>query len=254
MKNFKKKISYSFDRGSKFYESNAKIQRTICIELLNFYKKLVTHNHNVQFTNALEIGCGSGFMTNQINKLENFKKIHLIDISKKMISIAKENFPNQNFSYEVKDFDNFKNYKIYDFIYSNMSLHWSENFSKLFFYLLNQMPKGGYFIFSLLTSIKFDFDPKEIRKSLFEELINKFPDTDYSESQIDKEKFYFFSKKKIFKEKFKKPIEFFLNLKSIGANVNFKKNKTNIFFLRRMNSEITINYDVIFFLIKKIRA
>ena len=128
----------------------------------------------MQFTNALEIGCGSGFMTNQITKLENFKKIHLIDISKKMISIAKENFPNQNFSYEVKDFDNFKNYKIYDFIYSNMSLHWSENFSKLFFYLLNQMPKGGYFIFSLLTSIKFDFDPKEIKKSLFEELINKF--------------------------------------------------------------------------------
>ena len=43
-----------------------------------------------------------------------------------------------------------------------------------------------------------------------------------------------------------------MNLKSIGANVNFKKNKTNIFFLRRMNSEITINYDVIFFIIKKL--
>ena len=81
MINFKKKISYSFDRGSKFYESNANIQRTICIELLKFYNKLVTHNHKVEFTNALEIGCGSGFMTNQINKLENFKKIHLIDIS-----------------------------------------------------------------------------------------------------------------------------------------------------------------------------
>ena len=233
MINFKKKISYSFDRGSKFYESNANIQRTICIELLKFYNKLVTHNHKVEFTNALEIGCGSGFMTNQINKLENFKKIHLIDISKNMISIAKENFTNENFSYEVKDFD---------------------NFTKLFCYLLNQMPKGGYFIFSLLTSIKFDFDPKEIRKSLFEELINKFPDTDYSESQINKEKFSFFSKKKTFKEKFKKPLDFFLNLKSIGANVNFKKNKTNIFFLRRMNSEITINYDVIFFIIKKIRV
>ena len=49
MMNFKKKISYSFDRGSKFYESNAKIQRTICIELLKFYKKLVTHNHKVEF-------------------------------------------------------------------------------------------------------------------------------------------------------------------------------------------------------------
>ena len=254
MKNFKKQISDSFDRGSEFYELNSNIQKNICVELLNFYKKISKLNKNIKIENALDVGCGSGFMTSQINKHENLKKIHLIDISEKMISKAKENLSEEKFSFEVVDFDTFRNYESYDFIFSNMSLHWSENFSKLFFYLLNQMPKGGYFIFSLLTSIKFDFDPKEIKKSLFEELINKFPDTDYSESQIDKEKFYFFSKKKIFKEKFKKPIEFFLNLKSIGANVNFKKNKTNIFFLRRMNSEITINYDVIFFIIKKIRA
>ena len=97
MMNFKKKISYSFDRGSKFYESNAKIQRTICIELLNFYKKLVTLNHKVQFTNGLEIGCGSGFMTNQINKLENFKKIHLIDISKKNDFYSKRKFSKSKF-------------------------------------------------------------------------------------------------------------------------------------------------------------
>ena len=50
-----------------------------------------------------------------------------------MISKAKKNLSKENFSYEVEDFDNFKNYKIYDFIFSNMSLHWSENFSKLFF-------------------------------------------------------------------------------------------------------------------------
>ena len=54
-------------------------------------------------------------------------------------------------------------------------------------------------------------------------------------------------------EKFKKPLDFFLNLKSIGANFNLKKKKKNIFFLRRMNSEITINYNISFFFIKKIR-
>ena len=52
-----------------------------------------------------------------------------------MISKAKKNLSKENFSYEVEDFDNFKNYKIYDFIFSNMSLHWSENFSKLFFHI-----------------------------------------------------------------------------------------------------------------------
>ena len=108
-------------------------------------------------------------MTNKINKIENLKKIHLIDISKKMISKAKENLK-KKFSFEVADFDTFKNYKIYDFIFSNMSLHWSENFSKLFFHLLNQIPLGGSLIFSIPTSIKFDFNSSETSQNLFEEV------------------------------------------------------------------------------------
>ena len=48
-------------------------------------------NEKIKFKNALEIGCGSGFMTNKINKIENLNNVHLIDISKKMISKAKEN-------------------------------------------------------------------------------------------------------------------------------------------------------------------
>ena len=254
MKNLKKKISNSFDKGSKFYEANANIQKIICIELINFFKKSTIQNKKIKFEKALEIGCGSGFMTNQINQLQNFKKIHLIDISKKMISKAKKNLSKEKFSYEVEDFDNFKNYKIYDFIFSNMSLHWSENFSKLFFHLLDQMPAGGSLIFSIPTSIKFEFDSLEIEDHLFEDLINQLPNVDFLENQIDKEKFIFLSSKKIFSEKFKKPLDFFLNLKNIGANVNLKKTKTNIFFLRRMNSEIIINYKVSFFFIRKIKV
>jgi len=133
MKNFKKQISDSFDRGSEYYELNSNIQKNICIELLNFYKKISKSNKNIQIENALDIGCGSGFMTSQINKCENLKKIHLIDISEKMISKAKENLSEEKFSFEVVDFDTFRNYESYDFIFSNMSLHWSENFSIFFF-------------------------------------------------------------------------------------------------------------------------
>ena len=49
-----------------------------------------------------------------------------------MISKAKENLSEEKFSFEVVDFDTFKNYESYDFIFSNMSLHWSENFSIFF--------------------------------------------------------------------------------------------------------------------------
>ena len=96
---FEKKISRSFDRGSKFYEFNSDIQKNICLELINFYKNLKINRDRMKFENALDIGCGSGFMTNQINRLENFSKIHLIDISKKMISKAKQNLSNEKFSF-----------------------------------------------------------------------------------------------------------------------------------------------------------
>ena len=81
----------------------------------------------------MEIGCGSGFMTNQINQLKNFKKIHLIDISKKMISKAKKNLSKEKFSYEVEDFDNFKNYKIYDFIFQICHYIGQKIFQNFFF-------------------------------------------------------------------------------------------------------------------------
>ena len=195
---FEKKISRSFDRGSKFYEFNSDIQKNICLELINFYKNLKINRDRMKFENALDIGCGSGFMTNQINRLENFSKIHLIDISKKMISKAKQNLSNEKFSFEVADFDNFKCYGIYDLVFSNMSLHWSGNFTKLFFNLLNQIPCGGSFIFSIPNSIKFDFESSEISKDFFEKLINMLPDSDDLNRMIDKDKFYFFSSKKKF--------------------------------------------------------
>ena len=64
-----------------------------------------------------------------------------------------------------------------------MSFHWSENF-QLFFYLLNQMPSGGSLIFSIPTSIKFDFESLEMGKNLIEELINTLPDFNFWQEKL----------------------------------------------------------------------
>ena len=90
-----------------------------------------------------------------------------------------------------------------------MSLHWSENFSKLFFYILNQMPTDSTFIFSIPTSIKFDFDSLEISKNLFEELINTLPDANFLERKIDRKILFFFQKKKYLRRNLKNHLIFF---------------------------------------------
>ena len=58
------------------------------------------------------------------------------------------------------------------------------------------MPSGGSLVFSIPTSIKFDFESLEMGKDLIEELINTLPDFNILERKIDVEKFFFFFKKK----------------------------------------------------------
>ena len=71
------------------------------------------------------------------------------------------------------------------------------------------MPAGGSLIFSIPTSIKFEFDSLEIEDHLFEDLINQLPNVDFLENQIDKEKFIFFSKKKYLRRNLKNRSIFF---------------------------------------------
>ncbi|MFL2675594.1 MAG: hypothetical protein ACJ0G5_02675 [Alphaproteobacteria bacterium] len=53
-------------------------------------------------------------------------------------------------------------------------------------------------------------------------------------------------------EIYNRPIDFFLNLKKIGANVNLSKKKSNILSLRHITVKTLISYDIGFFFIKKI--
>lgn len=74
----------------------------------------------------LDLGCGSGQLTNEINKFG--AKVIGMDSSKEMIADAQAKYPNLQFF--VKDAANFQFEKPFDAIFSNAVLHWvldSEN-------------------------------------------------------------------------------------------------------------------------------
>lgn len=71
----------------------------------------------------LEIGCGTGEISNYIAK-KSKAKILGIDICEPFIKIAKSEYKNQNLEYKVEDFLKFKSdSKKYDFIIGNGILH-----------------------------------------------------------------------------------------------------------------------------------
>ena len=250
MKSLKKNITESFDRGSSTYDINAKIQKKICKQLISFFKNF--DNSDLKIVNALEIGCGSGFMTKELIKLKKIEKIHLLDISSEMIKNVSSQNLHKNTSFEIGDFDNFSRYNEYDFIYSNMAIHWSENIKNLILKILLNLSKNSFFIFSIPHSLKVSFKKKNIAENFCSSLINQFPKYNDIKQMICSENYDLFSKQISLNEIYNRPIDFFLNLKKIGASVSLTKKKSNIFSLRHITVKTLISYDVGFFFIKKI--
>ena len=169
----KPKIKQSFDKGARNYESNCDIQRLICHQLVNFFlerKEKIILSEDIK---GLDLGAGNGILSIELLKFMKFKKLHLIDFSDKMLELAKKKIKQSFVTYEVTDFEDFNEIEKFNFIFSNMSFHWSKNFNVLLKDLLEKISNNTLLFFSIPKSIY--FEKKEPFFSL-DNLMNKFPD------------------------------------------------------------------------------
>lgn len=99
---------YNTFYGDKDYAEEARVVD----KLLQKYCMCKTHNANI-----LNIGCGTGKHDFELNALGY--KVHGIDLSEKMISIARDKVENyKNISFEVGDFRSYRGNVIYEAVIS----------------------------------------------------------------------------------------------------------------------------------------
>ena len=65
---------------------------------------------------GLELGSGSGFFSEQMMRYLEFRKLHLVDISKRMLEKAKVKLKINEINYENLDFDKYKTFNKFNFI------------------------------------------------------------------------------------------------------------------------------------------
>lgn len=137
----KELIHNRFAKNLKNYNENAKIQKRMA-------ERLITFIQNKQPKKILEIGCGTGFLTQLISNSFEFEEYLTIDIVEECREYI--NQINSTISFLPIDIEEFikTNTEKYDLIISNATLQWVNNFENVINKLKHLLNKNGELVFS----------------------------------------------------------------------------------------------------------
>lgn len=144
----KELIKIRFSNKLSTYSENAGIQRKMAEKLISYLKKNT-------FDNILEIGCGTGLLTELAVEKLDFKTYTANDIVEDCQKFIKKINSDINFvSGDIEELI-LESSKKYDLIISNASLQWVDDFEHVVNNLLAKLTKGGILLFSTFGSENF---------------------------------------------------------------------------------------------------
>lgn len=152
-------IQSRFSKSLSSYNDNAIVQKKMA-------EKLITKLGKYSYNNILEIGCGTGFLTELAVKNLDYKKYTAVDI----VAECEQYISNIDSSIEfiATDIEKFlqNNHEKYDLILSNASLQWVENFTDFSKILLSHLSEDGELNISLFGNKNFKEITLLLNKSL----------------------------------------------------------------------------------------
>ncbi len=142
-----KSLKSKFDRGAKKYDR----QRHQIIPNLDQMYSIMTElaSCDIPGPKILDLGAGTGLLTNYMLKKYSRGHFTLLDISKEMLNIARERFKgNPNFKFINGDYLESDFVEKYDMVISSLSIHHLKDHSKRNIYskIYESLNKGGIFL------------------------------------------------------------------------------------------------------------
>ena len=141
-----KTIKKYFKKSIDKYSENAVVQKLTA-------EKMSTLLDNKYFDRILEIGAGTGFLTEQLSKQVTFNEYYANDLVEKSEKFVKNYIPDIKFF--CGDFRRINFNQKFDLITSNAVFQWFENLEKVFDYCKNLLKPDGTLIFSTFSPENF---------------------------------------------------------------------------------------------------
>lgn len=149
--NFMNAIKNSFNKAASSYNDHCLLQKETGNALIELVRKHCSHASRI-----LDLGCGTGVVTEQLAIKLNFETFISIDIANQLLATAASLL--NPYSIEVKEADFNQPFALgkFDLIFSNMALHWSEDFILTLRYISKNLAETGLLAFSIPLYGTFD--------------------------------------------------------------------------------------------------
>ncbi len=134
-----------FSNVALTYDKHSEPQRTLADSLGNIMP-------NCKPNKILEIGPGTGILTQLLIDMYPGAHIHGIDISPSMINLCQEKFSNTNTSFELCDVLTYSNSNSYDLIASSSTLHWTNDLLFTLEKIYENLKPRGFFVLGMMLN------------------------------------------------------------------------------------------------------
>lgn len=144
----KRQVQRNFDHSAITYDQYAMIQKEIATELMVNIKST-----GRRFKNILEVGCGTGFLTELLAREYPQAHILALDIAPEMIKVAQAKLGHfHQITYLAADGENLQLGETghFDLIVSNLVFQWFAAYGQPFARYSQALQTGGDFLFSTL--------------------------------------------------------------------------------------------------------
>lgn len=135
-------IKKNFSKFARYYDTYATVQNRAALKLI---EKLKSGSAG----KVLDIGCGTGNYTRLLREKFPDARIKALDISKEMISVAKNKLSNKGVEFIVADAETEEFNEDFDLIGSNATFQWFADLEKMLCKFKKLLKKEGIILFSM---------------------------------------------------------------------------------------------------------
>lgn len=237
----KSQIINGFNRGALTYNQAAFLQHKVA-------EKLATCFLPENAGKILEIGCGTGLLSQHLINKFPYADLYLTDIATSMLEQCKQQFADKtNVTFLQMDAETPPNLPQFDLITSSMTFHWFNQLTQSIKHFKQQLKPGGKLLFSMLS----DNSLQEWRDCCSENQIAAatplFPSVNDLKQEFPEIKFHV----ELITEMYPSAHAFLHTLKSIGAvapRENYQQLTAGALrkLLRQRQHEFNISYEVVY--------